>query len=92
MIISCIYEPLTHSCDDVGTAFDTNEGGSLPLAFRGLRDESYAQGQLHAEAAKDLQTKIAEPFAEWAKGYRVCALSSWLLMAMSGWVAANAHG
>lgn len=43
----------------------------MPLAFRGLRDESIAEGKLHAEAAKNLQTKIADPFSEWANGYKV---------------------
>lgn len=48
-----------------------DEGASLPLAFRGLRDESIAQGNLHADAAKDLQTKVSEPFSDWANGYKV---------------------
>ena len=52
-------------------ASDHGEGASLHLAFRGLQEESINQGKLHAEAAKDLQTKIAEPFASWAQGYKV---------------------
>ncbi|EKM49960.1 uncharacterized protein PHACADRAFT_264420 [Phanerochaete carnosa HHB-10118-sp] len=50
--------------------FLQEDGASLHLAFHGLKEESIAQGKLHAEAAKDLQTKIADPFSEWAKGYK----------------------
>lgn len=57
----------------LGTAFDTDAGASLPLAFRGLRDESVAQGQLHTDVANDLRNKIAEPFADWANGYKAGA-------------------
>ena len=41
------------------------------LAFRGLKEESVAQSKLHSDVATDLHTKIAEPFAEWAHGYKV---------------------
>ena len=54
------------------TAVSDQEGGaSLLLAFRGLQEESIEQGKLHTSASQDLQTKIAEPFSEWAKGYKV---------------------
>ena len=53
------------------TAFSMDEGASLPLAFRGLRDESVAQGNLHADVAKELQAKVADPFSDWADGYKV---------------------
>ena len=52
-----------------------DEGASLSLALRALKEESIAQGKLHADAAADLQTKIADPFAEWAKGYKVYPVS-----------------
>ncbi|KAI0343232.1 hypothetical protein BDW22DRAFT_1407130 [Trametopsis cervina] len=54
----------------ISKAFDAENGASLHLAFNGLRQESSAEGQLHGEAAKDLQTKIADPFAQWAAGYK----------------------
>ncbi|THH02679.1 hypothetical protein EW026_g202 [Hermanssonia centrifuga] len=54
----------------IGSAFEKDEGASLLVAFRGIKEESLAQGQLHAAAAKDLQSKIADPFAEWANGYK----------------------
>ncbi|KAI0091704.1 hypothetical protein BDY19DRAFT_885240 [Irpex rosettiformis] len=51
-------------------SFDVESGASLPLAFLGLKEESVAEGKVHAEAAKDLQVKIADPFAQWAYGYK----------------------
>ncbi len=57
-----------------GKAFDVESGASLPLAFLGLKEESVAEGKVHADAAKDLQTKIADPFAQWAFGYKVCLI------------------
>lgn len=41
------------------------------MAFRGLKDEAQLQGKLHADAAKELQCKIVEPFSQWAQGYKV---------------------
>ncbi|KAI0821557.1 hypothetical protein BC629DRAFT_1278140 [Irpex lacteus] len=56
--------------DPSSKAFDVESGASLPLAFLGLKEESVAEGKVHADAAKDLQTKIADPFAQWAFGYK----------------------
>ena len=50
---------------------EQEDGASLLLAFRGLQEESIEQGKLHTGAAQDLQTKIADPFSEWATGYKV---------------------
>jgi len=41
------------------------------MAFRGLQDESLAQGKVHREIARELQTLVAEPFDEWAEKYKV---------------------
>lgn len=41
------------------------------MAFRGLQAESAAQGQAHHTIAKELTTLVADPFDEWAQGYKV---------------------
>ncbi|CAL1714693.1 unnamed protein product [Somion occarium] len=53
-----------------GTAFDVEDGASLRMAFLGLKEETVAQGKIHDSIAKDLQTKVAGPFDEWAEGYK----------------------
>ncbi|KAI6023560.1 hypothetical protein BKA83DRAFT_4261276 [Pisolithus microcarpus] len=59
-----------------GTGFDRDDGASLLMTFRGLQDESIAQGKIHKEIAKDLQTIVAEPFNEWARMYKEQVSSS----------------
>ncbi|THH16990.1 hypothetical protein EUX98_g9211, partial [Antrodiella citrinella] len=56
--------------------FDTDDGLSLHIAVRGLKEESIAQGNVHQAIATDLQTKIADPFETWANGYKQRLLSS----------------
>lgn len=41
------------------------------MTFRGLQAESVAQGQIHRDIAKDLETLVVEPFNVWAQGYKV---------------------
>lgn len=41
------------------------------MTFRGLQAQSVAQGQIHRDIAKDLQTLVIEPFHVWAQGYKV---------------------
>lgn len=53
-----------------GTGFDADDGASLLMAFRGLQSESIAQGKVHEAIAKELDNLVAEPFDEWAKGYK----------------------
>ncbi|KAL4243387.1 hypothetical protein ABKN59_011332 [Abortiporus biennis] len=53
-----------------GHAFDVEDGASLQVAFKGLKDETLGQAKAHDTIAKDLRTKIADPFEEWAHGYR----------------------
>ena len=55
------------------------------MAFRGLQAESAAQGAAHRTLANELTTLVADPFADWAKGYRdrigaqrALVLDSWL--------------
>ena len=56
----------------LGTGFEADDGASLLMAFRGLQVESATQGQAHNNIAKDLTTLVADPFEEWASGYKVC--------------------
>jgi hypothetical protein len=53
-----------------GTGFDADDGASLLMAFRGLQAESVSQGQVHASVAKELDNLVADPFEEWAYGFR----------------------
>lgn len=41
------------------------------MAFRGLQAESNAQAQQHLNISTELTSLVADPFAEWAKGYKV---------------------
>lgn len=41
------------------------------MAFKGMREETAAQGALHELVAKELQTLVAEPFEKWAQGHKV---------------------
>ncbi|KAF9245227.1 hypothetical protein BU15DRAFT_41061 [Melanogaster broomeanus] len=68
-----------------GTGFNKDDGASLLMTFRGLQAESVAQGHIHRDIAKDLQTLVAEPFNVWAQGYKerlstskATALNKWL--------------
>ncbi|KAI9464211.1 hypothetical protein HD554DRAFT_2206321 [Boletus coccyginus] len=65
--------------------FNRDDGASLLMTFRGLQAESAAQGQVHRDIAKDLQTLVVEPFYVWAQGYKerlsaskATALNNWL--------------
>ncbi|KAI6041923.1 hypothetical protein EDC04DRAFT_2665238 [Pisolithus marmoratus] len=58
------------SIGSAGTGFNRDDGASLLMTFRGLQDESIAQGKIHREIAKDLQTLVAEPFNKWAQLYK----------------------
>uniref|UniRef100_A0A0W0G9W1 Uncharacterized protein n=1 Tax=Moniliophthora roreri TaxID=221103 RepID=A0A0W0G9W1_MONRR len=53
-----------------GTGFQADDGASLLMTFRGLKAESASQGQIHRSIAKELETLVADPFAEWAQGYK----------------------
>lgn len=41
------------------------------MAFRGLQAESRSQGEAHRAVAKELDTLVADPFEDWAEGYKV---------------------
>lgn len=41
------------------------------MAFRGLQAEAVTQGAAHKATASELSTLVADPFDEWAQGYRV---------------------
>ncbi|KIY52956.1 hypothetical protein FISHEDRAFT_63600 [Fistulina hepatica ATCC 64428] len=51
--------------------FNTDDGASLLMAFRGLQTESNAQAKAHETVAHELQTLVAGPFEDWANGYAV---------------------
>ncbi|EEB88730.1 hypothetical protein MPER_13262, partial [Moniliophthora perniciosa FA553] len=53
-----------------GTGFQADDGASLLMTFQGLKAESASQGQIHRSIAKELETLVADPFAEWAQGYK----------------------
>ncbi|OCH93651.1 hypothetical protein OBBRIDRAFT_790007 [Obba rivulosa] len=53
-----------------GAAFERDDGASLHLAFRGLKEESIAQGRAHEAVANELHTKVADPFEQWASGFK----------------------
>ncbi|KZT10072.1 uncharacterized protein LAESUDRAFT_741666 [Laetiporus sulphureus 93-53] len=53
-----------------GKAFANDEGASLHVAFRGLKEESKAQGKVHEVVAMELQNMVAGPFEKWANGYK----------------------
>ena len=55
----------------LGSVFEEDDGASLLMAFKGMRDESAAQGALHESIAKELQTSVVEPFEKWAAGHKV---------------------
>ena len=59
----------------LGTGFGADDGASLLMAFRGLQAESAAQGAVHLAIAKELHALVADPFEEWARGYKVCNLT-----------------
>ena len=59
-----------------GSAFDVDDGASLLMAFKGLREEASAEGAIHESVAKELQTAVAEPFEKWAEGYKVSIAGS----------------
>ncbi|KZT59900.1 hypothetical protein CALCODRAFT_466345 [Calocera cornea HHB12733] len=52
-----------------GAGFGADDGASLLMAFRGLQRESVLQGEVHGAVAKDLETIVLDPFAEWAQGH-----------------------
>ncbi|KAK0497208.1 hypothetical protein EDD18DRAFT_1161108 [Armillaria luteobubalina] len=54
----------------LGVGFGADDGASLLMTFRGLQDESAAQGQAHKSIAKELETLVVDPFDEWAQGFK----------------------
>ena len=73
-----IFHSLSYGSDTkgvlIGTGFDGDDGASLLMAFRGLQAESAAQGRVHNNIAKELTTLVADPFEDWASGYKVSSL------------------
>ncbi|KAF9266919.1 hypothetical protein L218DRAFT_1074764 [Marasmius fiardii PR-910] len=53
-----------------GVGFQADDGASLLMAFQGLQAESASQGRIHKAVAKELETLVADPFEEWADGYK----------------------
>jgi hypothetical protein len=74
----CIDQRIDHG-------FDIDDGASLLMAFRGLKVESVAQGEVHRGIARDLENLVMEPFSEWAERHkdriydsRTVLLDEWL--------------
>jgi hypothetical protein len=67
----CVAYSHADQHDIPGAGFSTDDGASLLMAFRGLQAESVAQGEAHKSIAKELHTLVADPFQDWAQGYRV---------------------
>ncbi|KAI6112615.1 hypothetical protein F5141DRAFT_1213876 [Pisolithus sp. B1] len=67
-IASALLNPPT--IGSPGAGFNRDDGASLLMTFRGLQDESIAQGKIHREIARDLRTLVAEPFNKWAQMYK----------------------
>ena len=57
---------------ETGSAFEVDDGASLHMAVKGLREENITQGLLHDSVAKELQMNVAEPFEKWAASHKVC--------------------
>ncbi|KAI0766927.1 hypothetical protein BD413DRAFT_480506 [Trametes elegans] len=68
-----------------GSAFDVDDGASLLMAFRGLREEAAAEGAIHDGVARELQTAVADPFEKWAEGYKERLLTSRANL-LEGWL------
>ncbi|KAI0367057.1 hypothetical protein BV20DRAFT_1093145 [Pilatotrama ljubarskyi] len=68
-----------------GSAFNVDDGASLLMAFRGLREEAATEGALHESVAKELQTAVADPFEKWAEGYKERLLGSKANL-LDGWM------
>ncbi|KAI0923819.1 hypothetical protein AcV5_009263 [Taiwanofungus camphoratus] len=64
------------SAAPAGKAFAHDDGASLHVAFRGLKEESKAQGRAHEAIAMELREAIAGPFKKWAIGYRERLIAS----------------
>ena len=53
------------------SVFEREDGASLLMTFKGMREETAAQGALHDSIAKELQGNVVEPFEKWATGHKV---------------------
>ncbi|OSX64294.1 hypothetical protein POSPLADRAFT_1065539 [Postia placenta MAD-698-R-SB12] len=71
----------------VRRAFSHDEGASLHVAFRGLKEESIAQGKAHEAIAVELKDTVADPFEKWALGYKDRLKGSKQTM-LDGWMLA----
>lgn len=70
MAQSCSARRPTHLLP-LGKAFARDDGATLHVAFRGLKEESIAQGKAHEAIAAELRDSVATPFEKWAHGHRV---------------------
>ena len=56
----------------IAHGFAADDGATLLMAFRVLQAETEKQAGVHKTIAHELDALVADPFAEWAKGHRVC--------------------
>lgn len=59
----------------------------MHVAFRGLKEESIAQGKAHEAIAVELKDTVADPFEKWALGYKDRLKGSKQTM-LDGWMLA----
>jgi hypothetical protein len=59
-----------------GVGFAADDGASLLMAFRGLQAEAGKTADAHRTIAHELDTLVADPFADWAAGHRARVLAS----------------
>ena len=57
-----------------GSAFEVDDGASLHMAVKSMREETITQGMLHESVAKELSTNVVEPFEKWATDHKVCSI------------------
>ncbi|KAH9935934.1 uncharacterized protein BXZ73DRAFT_89427 [Epithele typhae] len=72
------------------STFEKDDGASLHMAMKGLREATIAQGLLHETVAKELIVDVAEPFEKWAENHKNRLLDS-KANTLEGWVYSYEH-
>jgi hypothetical protein len=65
--------------------FNSDDGASLLMAFRGLQAETVEHGQLHEAVSQELHTLVAEPFQGWTEEHKT-RLEKAKEQALQGWI------
>lgn len=75
----------------IGHGFETDDGATLLMAFRGLQAESTAQGDVHRAIARDLENLVLVPFSDWANKHRERVTDSKTVL-LDGWAHSYEEG